>query len=197
MRSLPARRLCTAVLGLGLTAAALAPASPAAATDFEIDDVQIVSRHTAGMWQAQSNGTGDGTQVATYREGGDHDNRLTDRWSLVFTAGWVQFKNAQTGKCAQIMDGAIEYKELHLQPCNSANDLQLFRVSTDPITNGTGGEATLGDITQGRTVLIKPKGNPRLAVALEEQGNRHWTQLQLRTAEPATDRIWMVERYSS
>ncbi|NEB80879.1 hypothetical protein G3I40_37565 [Streptomyces sp. SID14478] len=54
----------------------------------------------------------------------------------------------------------------------------------------------MGEILGSTAVMIKPKGNQRLAVALDQQGNYDWTQLELRTAEPATDRIWIVEQYN-
>ncbi|NEB77593.1 hypothetical protein G3I40_20595 [Streptomyces sp. SID14478] len=59
----------------------------------------------------------------------------------------------RTDKCAQVRDGAIERRTQVLRPCNRDNDLQLFRVSKDPVTRGKNEDVIWGAISSWQDSL--------------------------------------------
>jgi Ricin-type beta-trefoil lectin domain-like len=169
----------------------LVPPSSAA----DLPEQQIVNRANGSRWVTEGDGTGNGNNIATTRRG--HGNYTSVTWKFIDVAGsryWM-IKNYKSGKCAQPRGGAVELAVVQLQPCDTDNPDQQWRLVNDPATTSADHRNSDYPRADNAGVTIRPRSNENLAIALQEPGHNEWTRLWLLRAEAATDRLWQIKPY--
>lgn len=186
-------RSATLAATTGACLALLAPSSAAV----DLPERQIVNRANGARWVTENDGTGNGNNIAASRRAHGHYTSVT--WKFIDMAGsdyWM-IKNYKSGKCAQPYGNAVEHAVIQVQPCDTDNPAQKWRLTNDPATTSAGQRNSHYPQPYNAGVMIRPKNNEKLAIALVEPGNNAWTRLWLLRAEPSADRLWQIKAYPS